>query len=79
MNETTDSQGQLGCKLYASSKEFDYALNSEFYENPYFVAQAIACTLEYNLALSVMLSDQFILRSKQDFIVSIGKISLRDS
>ena len=77
--ENENSAGQLGCKLYISTKELEYALKTEFYANPYFVAQAISCSAEYNLALSVMLADYLILQSKQEFMVSIGKISLRDS
>ena len=34
---------------------------------------------EFNLALGVMLSDHLVLKAKQDFMVSIGKIALRDS
>ena len=73
------ANGQLGSKFYVSTNELEYALKSEYYTNHYFVAQAIAGNAEFNLALSVMLSDHLILKAKQDFIVSIGKISLRDS
>ena len=77
--EVGDMNGRLGSSLYVSTKELEYALRSEFYVNPHFVGQAIALCSEFNLALSVMHTDHLILKAKQDFMVSIGKITLRDS
>lgn len=71
--------GQLGSQFYVSTKELEYALQTEFYMSPTFIGQAVAISSEYNLALSVMLTDHLILKQKQDFFVSIGKITLRDS
>lgn len=43
------------------------------------IAQAVAISSEFNLALSVMFTDYIVLKAKHDFMVSVGKISLRDS
>jgi len=43
------------------------------------IAQAVALNSEFNVALSVMLTDHMVLKAKQDFMISVGKIALRDS
>ena len=55
------------------------AMRSEFYSSSSFVAQAVAISSEFNLALSVMLADHFVLRAKHDYLLSVGKITLRDT
>lgn len=73
------SLGSLGPSFYVSTKEIDYSLKQECYKNQSFIGQAFSVYSEFNLALSVMLTDHFVLKAKHDFMVSIGKISLRDA
>jgi len=77
--EVQHNLGTLGCSLYVSTKEMQYALRFEFYSNPFFIGQAGSLLAELNLALSVLLTDHLVLKAKQEFMVSIGKIALRDS
>jgi len=77
--DVKSSFGYLGCSLYVSTKELEYAMHQEFYENKMLIAQATALSSEFNLALSVMLTDHMVLNAKQDFMISVGKIALRDS
>lgn len=72
-------QGLLGSQLYVSTKELEYALRQEFYINQHLVGQAVQICSEFNLALSVMLCDHFVLKAKQDFMIAVGKIALRDA
>jgi len=60
--EVMGNYGQLGNQFFVSTKELEYALQTEFYMNPTFIGQAVAISSEYNLALSVMLTDHLILK-----------------
>ena len=39
-------------------------MRQEFYENKALIAQAVALSSEFNLALSVMLTDHIVLKAK---------------
>ena len=77
--DVNSNHGQLGGQFYVSTKELEYAMHAEFYHATHLIGQAVAISTEYNLALSVMLADHLVLKEKLDFLVSIGKITLRDS
>ena len=53
-------------------------MRNEFYADG-LSTQAAALCGEFNLALSFLMTDHLILKGKQDFMVSIGKIALRES
>ena len=76
--EVSKSYGRLGTALYVSTTELGAAMRNEFYTSG-LIGQASALCGEFNLALSLLMTDHLILRAKQDFMVSIGKIALRES
>lgn len=72
------NMGKLGPSLYVSPQELQYALRYQFYVNPLLIGQAFSLLSEFNLALSVMVTDHLVLEAKKKFIISVGKISIRD-
>ena len=61
--EVSKSHGRLGSALYVSTTELGAAMRNEFYSSG-LIEQATALCGEFNLALSLLMTDHLILRAK---------------
>ena len=61
--EVSKSHGRLGAALYVSTTELGAAMRNEFYSSG-LIGQATALCGEFNLALSLLMTDHLILRAK---------------
>ena len=56
-----NDQGKFGAEFFVSTKELEYSMHHEQYVNKFIISQAKSIMSEFNLSLSMMMTDIAIL------------------
>ena len=71
--------GNFCCEFFISTQELESTMKSEFYTGDRYIEQIKVLFNEFNLALSSVLADYFMLKGKHEFQVSVGRITLKEN
>lgn len=54
-------------------------MRSEYYTSRHLIAQAESQFMEFNLALSMLQTDLFVIKGKQEFMLAVGRTTMREN